>query len=44
MTRKGLSKRIVEHNAKGLPEDVAERLKGKGWSFVVKPLKEKEVK
>jgi len=42
MTRKGLSKRIVEHNVKDLPENVAERLKGKGWSFVVKPIEKKE--
>jgi hypothetical protein len=42
MTRKGLRKEIVESNAKDLPEDVAERLKGKAWSFTVKPLKKKE--
>jgi len=42
MGHRGLRKRIVESNAKDLPEDVAERLKGKGWSFVVKPLKKKE--
>jgi len=42
MGHRGLRKRIVEHNAKDLPEDVAERLKGESWSFVVKPLKKKE--